>query len=77
MEDIGAATAARGATVPIEEAIVEGTMEAATAATTGTTLGDTTTEATIIPEDTTEATIGTIIEDMPLMEQLLGFFLAG
>ncbi len=37
----------------------------------------TTTEATIILEDTTEVTIGTIIEDMPPMEQPLGFFSVG
>ena len=34
-------------------------------------------DGTTIPEDITEVTIGTIIEDMPLMEQLLGFSLAG
>jgi hypothetical protein len=38
---------------------------------------DTTTEATIIPEDTTEATTDTIIGDMPHMEQRLGSSLAG
>ena len=38
---------------------------------------DITTEATIIPEDTTEATTGTIIEAMPPMEHPSGFSLAG
>ena len=38
---------------------------------------DTPTEATIILEGITEATIGTIIEVMPRMEQLLGFSLVG
>ena len=35
------------------------------------------TEDTTIPADITEVTIGTIIEDMPHMEQPLGFFLVG
>jgi hypothetical protein len=38
---------------------------------------DTTTEATIIPEDTTEATTGTIIEATPPTEHPSGFSLAG
>ncbi|HME43544.1 MAG TPA: hypothetical protein VKF36_10695 [Syntrophorhabdales bacterium] len=38
---------------------------------------DTTMEATIIPEDTTEATTGTIIEAMPPTAHPSGFSLAG
>ena len=64
-------TAARGATAEEDIAVVTvgGPMGAG--------FRDTTTEATIILEDITEAIIGTTIEDMPLMEQPLDFSLVG
>jgi len=57
------------AEVDIEVVTAEHPMEAG--------FRDTTTEATIILEDITEAIIGTTIEDMPLMEQPLDFSLVG
>jgi len=61
-------SAARGAIVHIEEALVENTVEVM--------LRHIIMEDTTIPEDIMEATICTIIGDMPHPEQPSGFSLA-
>jgi hypothetical protein len=59
-------------------AIAEEDMEAVTVGDTAEVmLRDITMEDTTMAEDTMEGTTGTIIEDMPHMEQPLGFFSAG
>ena len=75
--DIEAVTAARGATVPIEEAIVEHTVVAVTAAITAATLRDTITAGIITREDIMEVTPGIITEDGLRMARHLGSSSAG
>ncbi|HME41498.1 MAG TPA: hypothetical protein VKF36_00310 [Syntrophorhabdales bacterium] len=74
---IGAVTAARGATAPIEEAIVEDTVVAATAPITAATLWDTITAGTTTQEDIMEVIPGITTEDGLRMAQHSGFSLAG
>jgi hypothetical protein len=78
IEDIVAADLANIRRLAALGAIVEEDMEAVTVGDTAEVmLRDITMEGTTIPEDTMEGTTGTIIEDMPRMEQPLGFFSAG